>query len=453
MRIGILLGCVWLTACSSFSHTNVESPDFATNENQLSCAPGMSENARRRLVDKRGASDVLVVLAASGGGSRAAYFAGSAMLAMNELAVSDQNLLDEVDMMSAVSGGSLATAYYAASDDGTDAEGRLPWQEDVVRDLLAQSYLSRWIGSWFLPLNVAKFWFTAFDRTDQMAVVINDGLFADGVTGQLSFGALNPERPNLILNSTRIDRNGFADRFTFTHEDFARICSDLDRYSVPRAVMAAATFPGVFNSMTLQDFRSTAAKSEDRFVHLIDGGLLGNLGLDVPLELLTHEGVPDSIRHTIVISIDSDVAKEGVSDADADTRNPFDFFVDSNIQTGINASLRKINDQTLTAMRELQSDRLTFWHLPLRNKAQQQLPASGTPTGNNKRTLQERLKDIPTSFDLGGPDITKDEARAAIDEAVSLLINEDESCVIRIRQIFAGETDLVDCVSQIQDLF
>src|SRR2546430_13672047 len=35
--------------------------------------------------------------------------------------------------------------------------------------LFRSNYIARWIGNWFWPLNIAKFWLTAFDRTDIMA--------------------------------------------------------------------------------------------------------------------------------------------------------------------------------------------------------------------------------------------------------------------------------------------
>ena len=66
--------------------------------------------------DDRGEKDVLVLLALSGGGSRAAYFSGAVMLRLQQV-FTDLDLLQEVDVISAVSGGSLPAAYYAVSRD------------------------------------------------------------------------------------------------------------------------------------------------------------------------------------------------------------------------------------------------------------------------------------------------------------------------------------------------
>jgi hypothetical protein len=60
--------------------------------------------------------DVLVGLAVSGGGSRAATFAAGALEALAELRITregqEHSVLETVTHMSSVSGGSLATAYY-----------------------------------------------------------------------------------------------------------------------------------------------------------------------------------------------------------------------------------------------------------------------------------------------------------------------------------------------------
>lgn len=65
---------------------------------------------------KRGNDRTLFFLALSGGGSRAAYLSAKAMLAL-ERRYDDVDLLNEVDAISSVSGGSLAAAYYVASRD------------------------------------------------------------------------------------------------------------------------------------------------------------------------------------------------------------------------------------------------------------------------------------------------------------------------------------------------
>ena len=59
-------------------------------------------------------ADVLVGVAVSGGGSRAAMFAAAGLEALGKLRVGPEHrsLLEQVSYISSVSGGSLASAYY-----------------------------------------------------------------------------------------------------------------------------------------------------------------------------------------------------------------------------------------------------------------------------------------------------------------------------------------------------
>ena len=61
-------------------------------------------------------SDTLIGIAISGGGSRAALFGAASMEALAKLQVGPpaHSLLEDVSMISSVSGGSMATSYFAA---------------------------------------------------------------------------------------------------------------------------------------------------------------------------------------------------------------------------------------------------------------------------------------------------------------------------------------------------
>ena len=64
--------------------------------------------------------DVLIGLAVSGGGSRAALFAAGAMEALGKMRVGPEHrsLLEQVSYISSVSGGSMASGYYVARKPG-----------------------------------------------------------------------------------------------------------------------------------------------------------------------------------------------------------------------------------------------------------------------------------------------------------------------------------------------
>ncbi len=208
-----------------------------------------TQKASFKVSGKRGNPDVLVLLALSGGGSRAAYFSALVMLKLQTFP--DHDLLQEVDAISSVSGGSIAAAYYAISKDervtspalaaliaplqdknpfppGTlhaAGNGTLTcskelgpsevqkvrdrvadpylaarvialcnvvsnrmWDEETVKDLMKRNYVMRWFGNWFWPWNIGRYWFTAFDRSDLMAQTLANNLYdAELTTREYTF--------------------------------------------------------------------------------------------------------------------------------------------------------------------------------------------------------------------------------------------------------------------------
>ncbi|NIQ10401.1 MAG: patatin-like phospholipase family protein, partial [Gammaproteobacteria bacterium] len=177
----------------------------------------------------------LVILALSGGGSRAAYFSASVMLELEKVFSEEGlNLLEEVDVISSVSGGSLPAAYYAVSRDRDDNSYRMTdraWDEATVRKLMRKNYLGAWFRRWFWPQNIYRYWFTAYDRSDIMADVFADNLYDSKFPGfDYDFSRLQEDRPNLVLNATNGTMGArFGHTFSFTKEDFSKLGSDISR--------------------------------------------------------------------------------------------------------------------------------------------------------------------------------------------------------------------------------
>lgn len=327
---------------------------------------------------------VLVLLALSGGGHRAAFFSAMSMFELKALQAGKGKLdvLQDVDLISAVSGGSLPAAYYAISQDDESpciaSSGRY-WRRAEVGERMTHAYLKSWIGRWFLPNNIAKFWFSPFDRTDIMAEVFSHYMYSDAKGDSLSMMQLNPVRPNLVINATvgssanDNDPNPpFGSIFTFTHEDFSeQICADISRYTVGRAVMASSTFPGVFSFMTLRNFcteeRASATampgdKIAPRYLHVFDGGNADNLGLtSLKRVLLGPDGEaelvlsPDSPYDKIVIiQIDAFVDSTGADPDKPDPRSWSDYFVDSNFVDATDSLLEENRDRLLREFKRRQ---------------------------------------------------------------------------------------------------
>lgn len=399
----------------------------------------------------RGAPKTLFLLALSGGGSRAAYWSAATMFELQKRVSARtphaRDLLAEVDGMSSVSGGSLAAAYYAiSSDDPTGgATGRV-WSREAVMARLRKNYRLLWFGNWFWPHNAARFWFTHFDRTDIMAQTLADNLF-DAKRRDLNVGQdfalkdLRAERPYLILNATNVSRNKtrdpdkdgkanehFAQSFTFTTEDFATIDSNLEEYSLARAVMASATFPGVFNTMTLRDY--SAGDGEPRYVHLFDGGNHDNLGVKSLIRVL--RSLTDDERRDlklVVLVVDAFVDHSGVSGSRADPRGIADFIVDDNFLDATDALLGLNRKRVLCDLRHAMKDVVPapehriLYHLSF--------DALKRSTNADDRDLLETLNGIPTDFALS------DAHAEAIDQAAEKLLSEDNPCLAGIETLIA----------------
>ena len=539
IRRAFLLGaCALASGCTTLnSYTN----------DSLASRPSGPEARRASLAvtAERGNPKVLVMLAISGGGSRAAYFSAAVMLKLQRL-FPERDLLREVDVLSSVSGGSMTAAYYAISRDARIEDGALAaavapappgepvaadklrrepdgslacsaalspaeerklsaradpyrarkvvdlcrqagvtsghtWDEATVKDLMTRDYVWRWIGNWFWPTNIVKYWFTAFDRSDLMAQTFANNLYDVGIISRdLTFADLNPERPYLIINSTNAtggysagaggDGFPFGSVFTFTTEDFRdRIGSDLSTYSVARAVMASASFPIVFANMTLRDYRPRPDEDK-RYVHVFDGGNSDNLGLATLKRVLLEAALDGRIANydrVVVISIDAYTRPAGTPSAKADSRGDFfSFFLDTNLSSAIDSLLqanrannleqfrnraftwKECDDQLRTYPKRLcdaieklgrslddrlgLAKRLVFYHIGFDDAGDapfEDVDKDGKPVSIK---LTERLDRIPTSLKISDPD------QRAIDAAVDLIVNDRNDCLRAIRDIAGG---------------
>lgn len=276
-----------------------------------------------------------VAMAISGGGSKASMFGGEVMFMLSRL-----GLLDQVDMISGVSGGSFAAALYAASCDPADAgchaahPGRPTWEYDEMMRRLGQGYrplVRRAYARLAVPLQPQTITPNEFDAfiegcylgtsTDTCDVQI-----ARRPSTPLTFADLNPRRPHLVLNSTTI--SGYRDvvdddedcpavarsagrtpgeprrylrrrnsdeffHFAFTDFYFRRLCSDLSTYRLSSAIGASAAFPALIDFYRLSDFttltpigrarRTVSQQATDQNLRpallLTDGGANDNQGL------------------------------------------------------------------------------------------------------------------------------------------------------------------------------
>jgi predicted acylesterase/phospholipase RssA len=212
-----------------------------------------------------------VGLALSGGGSRSANFSAACMFQLQRLGI-----LEHVDYISSVSGGSLTAAYYCLYPDGPGG-----WNPGHVQRKLTHSFATDLIWRTFNPFTMPALWFTNWDRSDILADIFTQTLFSRGGR-TLTFGDLRADRPRLLINATDLQSGR---RFVFCNESFDEINSDLSKYPISHAVAASAAVPVVMHHVTLRDFSTTFKQ----YRHLIDGGVVDNLGVQSLVETYTAQ--------------------------------------------------------------------------------------------------------------------------------------------------------------------
>ena len=335
------------------------------------------------LPDHSDAPDLLVLVAFSGGGKRSAAFSYGALKGMRALTVptsaGPRPLLDELDGISGVSGGSFTAAYYGLYRDR--AFGRYE-QDFLYRDTNAYIfgiYLLPWNWTWLVDPYVGTndFMERAYDRTMFHGARFRD-LKAKG-------------RPVIGIGATDLS---YGTPFLFTQEAFDILCSDLDAFPIARAVAASNGFPGLFSSVTLTNhagecggrkpgwrLRIPDAELRDpfsrlgvqannldryldprrtKYVHLADGGISDNLALRLSGSMMLNLAQSptdlsllgyDRIRRVLVISVDGQGAQ---NPAVAQRRATGGLFAILGLVSG--GQIDRYNFESLIAVREQLQD-------------------------------------------------------------------------------------------------
>lgn len=186
---------------------------------------------------------LFVVLAFSGGGTRAAALSYGVLdvLRNKQLVIDNQHtrLLDQVDVISAVSGGSYTAAYYGLFGERLFDD----FEERFLRRNWPRTY------GWMLanPFNMGRLASPEFNRSDLMAEFLGKQIFDDKTFADLSLGRL----PFVIINATDLNN---ALTFSFIQQQFDFLCSDLNSYPVANAVMASSTVPPAFAPVRLHNY-------------------------------------------------------------------------------------------------------------------------------------------------------------------------------------------------------
>ncbi|MCC5793655.1 MAG: patatin-like phospholipase family protein [Chromatiales bacterium] len=444
-RISVqLVASVLLAGCAIFP--------YGTSGNQPIPGPTSGTRATDQVSVAELDGAVFVGIAMSGGGSRAANFSAAVLLELER-----QGLLQHASAVSSVSGSSLTAAYYGLYNRPDEPNPGM-WNEAELRSRLGADLQTQLIARWLLPHNVARYWFTNFDRSDVMKMVFEENLF-DGE--KKTFDDLGSGMPKILFNATSVSGRNFM----FTDQEFEAIASDLGPLRLSEAVMASAAFPGAFHNVTLTNFAE-----EQRYVHLFDGGASDNLGVETLVAMvkaMAQDAGAQQLRGCMFIIVDSTVdiaVKRGEAKSQrSHTRGLFGRAVDGNALDAVYVLLARRRDDTLRAVgypdgeafgarpvwsftplpevldTEARPLQCHVWHIGF-----QRLPHVGA----EGEVLAPIVNNIDTRFNLRGPRLAGEDGRKLpvsknawmlqdkLYESAALLVQADDEALRQVRQLF-----------------
>ncbi len=361
--------------------------------------------------------DLAILISFSGGGTRAAALAYGVLKGLKNTTMTVDgkmvSMLDEVDYISSVSGGSFTAAYYGLHGDG-------------IFETFEDDFLIRNVDSdlfWGLANPIE--WFRPGGRTEMAARYYDKHIF-HGAT----FAEINQDGPLIIINASGLDKGV---RFSFLQEYFNLFCSDMSNFPVAKAVTASSAVPILFMPVVLEKYQgcdikepgwlttiknkaedeplliemitgieSLRASDQSRYIHLVDGGITDNLGLQAILDLFALAGGMKQLLHTldhkppshlVVISVNSSTDPQ--SKMSSSNEEPS---IIETIKSMSNTQLHRYNSTTL----DLMERSVKRWP-DLLSTPDHQVKSYFIRVGlrdMQETALQKIFNKIPTSFSL-----------------------------------------------------
>ncbi len=297
--------------------------------------------------------DLIVGLAVSGGGSRAAAFTAATLEALAKLQTSDgkkNSVLERVNYISSVSGGSLASAYYVANKplkkEGPmlDEKGNL---SPIYKDFFDE-YQSNMQKNFQLRAGIRQVLFLrAFNPTKfaySLSDVLDSNFFHEKTFSDLYDREQFGDSPRLILNGTRyndgrrfvlttmssqdfnynffqplkdaMEAGQMGDKISAEEKQGMKLINKAWEQLLPAtfeemkenhrtlpislAVATSASFPPVIGPVTY------SVKGEKKYNHIGDGGLFDNTGLESLVTAFLKKISNDkSSKKALIIAIDA----------------------------------------------------------------------------------------------------------------------------------------------------
>jgi len=332
---GLLLVLAGCASTAKITNTSISEP-LPVNRQQITTGAKSQRS-----------NDAFFYISMSGGGTRAAAFSYGVLQELHDTTYShdgkERRLLDEIDYISSVSGGSFTAAYYGLYGDRIF--------EDYETVFLRQNVQKTLIGSVLNPFNWLRLIFTGLDRTEMAIDYYDKNIFRGGTFNDI----FDRDGPYLAINSTDL---GIGARFTFTQERFNLLCSDVGTFKVARAVAASSAVPVAFSPITLRNYdtcidklpawlnssqgyvkenprlgtlldayNSYLDKNSRPYIHLVDGGITDNLGVRSLYDRLELIGGAKNLtrildhtpKYIVMIVVNAATRPENPMDSSSDT--------------------------------------------------------------------------------------------------------------------------------------
>ena len=396
-----------------------------------------------------------------------------------------------------------ASLYGVSRDDEAGDAWRPEWSDDLIRKRLTANMKVSMAGQLINPVFLGGYVFGHKNRTDALFATVDADLLGQSGTGNpMTMADLNPSRPQIIINSTvatKDDSDAFRPRpfgslFTFTPTDLESIGVDYISMPLSRAVAASAAFPGLLSPVVLNRYQLGSTEQERgelKYIHLMDGGNVDNLGLLAVKRAL----IEDSYRllvdcdQIIVMTVDAFGAQGHHNDNAPSMRSASGLVLDGNTVLSAFDALLAANRTRLLAefksrsftppadteqcrkdglpgnvclggvrvnwdhVNRLLKQKLLFVHLsfnsgelpmppgvvycrgpykPGKLSDCDEPPINGAKHLNEIRALRSRLKQIPTTFGLSSAEL------GDIKAFVRLWFTKNNGCLAHLRGMLAG---------------
>ncbi len=299
----VLLGIAMLTGCAY--HYSVNAPLTHSTD------PSTGYRWATTTVPLRPDNETFVIVALSGGGKRAAALGNYILRELDAIRMPNgKTLLDQVGVISAVSGGTFTAMYYGL-------HGRAGF-DDFEKQFLARDVQSMFLSRiLFSPRNWMRSARGKFHpRTEIPVEVYDESLFHNQTFSDLLEQQRINSRPYVVLSSTELELGA---PFEWTQDQFDVICSDISQEHVSRAVAASSAVPpfltpiilkkydprtcgykippwvyaSTYNAYDMPSRQRNAVQligyldSSRVYLHLVDGGVVDNTALRGPIQAIT----------------------------------------------------------------------------------------------------------------------------------------------------------------------